>query len=114
MAIPDEGLQHALARAKTNGPKDPRAEVERGLLQFDVMQSENQLLKNDLEAAREKIRLLELQIEQIEGTRNSIESRINSCVLERDEAVRSAGELKGALNAVAAICVRYHNEHEQG
>jgi BMFP domain-containing protein YqiC len=117
MAIPDDGLSSALARARTNGPKDMRAEVERGLLKFDVMTSENELLKSDLAAAREKIRLLELQIEQMESTKNTIESRINDCVLQRDQAVGEAGEVRGVLNAIASICVRYHqskHETEQG
>ena len=100
---------------KSNGPpsKDPRDALARGLLEFDVLKAERDNLEKDLVAARERIRLLELQIGEIEGTRNLIESRINECVLQRDQAVREAGELRGVLNAIAAVCVRYHQEQNQ-
>jgi hypothetical protein len=99
-------------RAKSNGPVPRRENVERGLTHFDELEGDNERLKTELTEARERIRLLELQLEQLEGTRNTIESRINQCVLERDQAVREAGELRGALNSVAAICVRYHNAQQ--
>jgi chromosome segregation ATPase len=96
-----------------NGPpKDPRQEFERGLLHFDALSAERDALERDLKAAQLKISQLELQLTEIEATRNTIESRINSCVLERDGAVSQAGELRGALNSVAAICIRYHDAQQ--
>lgn len=98
---------------KTNGPL-PRETVERGLAHFDVLEAECEALKRELAAAREEIHLLKIHINELEGTRGTIESRINQCVLERDNAVREAGELHGVLNSIASICVRYHNaQHDQ-
>lgn len=98
------------AKPASNGRdvKDPRDALARGLLQFDVLKAERDQLEKDLVAAREKIHLLEIHISALEGTRATIESRISSCVLERDQAVREAGEVRGVLNAIAAVCVRYH------
>ena len=102
-----------LPTRKSNGQvKDPRTTVERGLLEFDVMAVESQRLENENTGLRERVRLLELEIQELNGSRNIIESRIASCVAERDQAVHAAGELRGVLNSVAAICVRYHDEHQ--
>lgn len=112
-AEPEIIAKVARVNKASNGPADKRENVERGLQHFDVLEADNERLKRELSEARERVHLLEIQIEEIEGTRTTIESRINSCVLERDNAVREAGELRGALNSVAAICVRYHNEHQE-
>jgi chromosome segregation ATPase len=110
---PEPELIGKVPRKTNGGVKDPRGEYERGLLHFDALSGERDRLERELKEARLKISQLELQISEIENTRGTIESRINTCVLERDQAVREAGELRGALNSVAAICVRYHNEQQQ-
>ena len=112
------------AAKKSNGPKaeankpsvpamvDPRSSVHRGLAEFDTMQSNIERLEDENKHLREKVTLLELQLREVESTRNTIESRVNDCLAQRDQAVTEAGELRGALKSVAAICVRYHDEHQ--
>jgi septal ring factor EnvC (AmiA/AmiB activator) len=108
---PEPELIGKVPRKTANGPT-PRETYERGMVHFDALSAERDRLERDLKEARLKISQLELQISEIENTRATIESRINSCVLSRDDAVREAGELRGALNSVAAICIRYHNAQQ--
>jgi hypothetical protein len=101
----------AYAKANGNQPREAREALARGLLQFDVLKAERDMLEKDLFAARERIHLLEIHLKEIEGTRAMIESRINTCILERDEAVSVAGELRGVIVAISDICKRYRDEH---
>jgi hypothetical protein len=110
---PDSAPPVPYAKPNGNQPREARDALARGLMQFDVLKAERDQLEKDLQTARERIHLLEIHMQEIESTRAMIESRINACVLERDDAVRQAGELRGVINSVAAICVRYHDAQQQ-
>jgi hypothetical protein len=108
-------LPTVAAGAKHNGQalNNSREALARGLLQFDVLKAERDLLEKDLIEARERIHLLEIHVQEIESTRAMIESRINTCVMERDEMVGVAGELRGVIHAITAICERYDIKHPE-
>lgn len=84
-------------------PADPARLVEDGLTAHRVVVEERDGLKTELAAAHLKIAELETTIETIERNYNLVDSRVKACVLERDQAVREAGELRGMLTAIDAI-----------
>lgn len=91
------------ARHRNGGEPDPSATVEAGLNAHLAVVNERDRLRVELGQTKERVRLLELQIEQIEETKNTIESRIKSCILERDHAVSVAGELRGIIRAIGGV-----------
>jgi len=85
------------------GAGNPARLVEEGLAAHQAVVEERDALKIELDAAKVRISELEKQIEVWLGERANIESRISTCVLERDHAVTEKGTLLGRLLSIKAI-----------
>lgn len=105
---PSPPTRYAPPRHRNNGPPatvDHAQAVEAGLHGLRAVLEERDRLELELKAARLKIAELETRLATHDTDFNTIQSRVQSCILERDRAVQEAGELRGLLRAVAAIVV---------
>ena len=101
------------AKHRNNGPPpDPRTTVETGLLHFDTLTAECAVLKKELAAAQTKITELTTELETHDRNYATVESRVQTALIQRDQAVTAAGELRGILRGIGDMVARYETEKD--
>ena len=85
-----------------NQEADPRSNVETGLQYLDTLITERDRLEQELKEARLKINELQVELSVHHDQVAKIENRTQTVLLQRDQAVREAGELRGILTAIEA------------
>ena len=98
---------------KHRNNNDPTQQYEAGLLAHKSVVEERDALKAELDAAKIKIKELETELKVQERDFSTIETRVNMCVEQRDNAVREAGKLSGMLDAIEAVLAVAKRENTQ-
>ena len=114
-----EDFVEAAAAASLELPAERMMVVEQGLVALqqshadrDRMRRENATLKVRIAELEARIRVREDEDHAIEKRREDaeriIEARVRDCLMQRDNAVAEASELRGVLSSLGAILVGYY------
>jgi hypothetical protein len=100
---PDADVPMKFIPAKHRNNNDPTVQYEAGLAAHRSVVEDRDALRAELDAAKIKIKELQTELEVQERDFNLIEKRVNTCIEQRDQAVREAGVLRGMLDAIEAV-----------
>jgi predicted nucleic acid-binding Zn-ribbon protein len=87
----------------TTLPEHRRSAWETQMLDYQHREHERETLRRELDDARVEIRALQTEIELYKSSIAQIESRVASCVLERDRAVMSMAKRETVLLSVFSL-----------
>jgi hypothetical protein len=89
-------------------PPDRQKAVEAGLMAHQQIANERDWLRNHVGELKDEISALKIRIDEMERMRNTIESRINTCIAQRDEAVYNVGRFQGLFTTIEAALAAFN------
>lgn len=93
----------------TNGSElapDRAAAIEQGLLYYHSTVEQRDRLQAEVAALKTDMAVLQVTVEGQTATINSMESRVQQAVLERDQAVRDHARLETVIDSISAVLQR--------